>query len=53
MFGHSAVIKLLIDQGTVVDAGTSKGFMPLHTASYTGQMESVQLLIELRATVMA
>jgi ankyrin len=40
-YGHTAVIELLLERGAAVDVATTKGFTPLHSASYTGQTECV------------
>jgi ankyrin repeat protein len=45
MFGHSAVIELLLDHHADVNAGTTKCFTPLHAASYQGHTECVEILV--------
>ncbi|KAF3004413.1 hypothetical protein E8E13_010284 [Curvularia kusanoi] len=53
MFGHSAVVELLLNHGANVNAGTTKLFTPLHAASYQGQTECVEILNKRGANAMA
>ena len=53
MFGHSAIVELLLDHGADINAGTTKQFTPLHAASYQGQTECVEILCKRRANAMA
>jgi ankyrin repeat protein len=53
MFGHSAIVELLLDYGADINAGTTKQFTPLHAASYQGQTECVEILCKRRANAMA
>ncbi|KAF3040676.1 Ankyrin-3 [Didymella heteroderae] len=53
MYGHSAVVGMLLDRGAIIDAETTKGYTPLHAASDQGQTECVETLLERGARVAA
>jgi ankyrin repeat protein len=46
LFGHAAVVKLLISRGAHVQIATDKGWTALHSASWTGKLDCVKLLID-------
>lgn len=50
-YGHTAVVELLLERGADVNAGTTKGFTPLMSASYNGHIELVHLLQERGAII--
>ncbi|KAK5655836.1 hypothetical protein OQA88_5375 [Cercophora sp. LCS_1] len=46
LFGHSAVVQLLINRGGSVHMSTNKGWTAIHSASWTGQMDCIKLLLD-------
>lgn len=44
--GDSEMLRLLIRHGANLDAAKSDGLTPLMTAAYSGQLESVKILVE-------
>ncbi|KAK0619671.1 ankyrin repeat-containing domain protein, partial [Immersiella caudata] len=46
LFGHAAVVKLLISRGSHVQIATDKGWTALHSASWTGKLDCVKLLLD-------
>jgi ankyrin repeat protein len=45
-FGVKAIVQLLLDKGTHVNAADGYGRTPLHWASYNGYVKVIQLLLE-------
>ncbi|CAI6099874.1 unnamed protein product [Clonostachys chloroleuca] len=49
--GHTAIVKLLLENGAAVDVKGSYGDTPLSRAIYNGQIDIIQLLLEKGAAV--
>ncbi|ETV94952.1 hypothetical protein H310_11595 [Aphanomyces invadans] len=47
--GHKDLVKLLLDNGAIVDAADTRGFTPLHIAATMGLQDMVALLLERNA----
>src|SRR5690242_9992554 len=46
LYGHTALVKMLLSKGADPHAKTTKGWTPLHSASWTGHTECVTVLLE-------
>ncbi|KAI9710417.1 MAG: hypothetical protein M1812_007453 [Candelaria pacifica] len=45
LYGHAAVVEMLLERNANVQCVTTKGWTPLHAAAWTGQLECVKLLM--------
>ncbi|XP_069106084.1 oxysterol-binding protein-related protein 1-like isoform X2 [Argopecten irradians] len=50
-FGHTGVVKLLLENGAHVNAVNPNGDTPLHKAAFTGRTETLTLLLQYEADV--